>query len=70
MGVENIIVLHSRSEVMVTCPGCGKSGDCRFIGGGKGASRFRCHAYRYNPVTHNECRFVFIVPDSQLRRFS
>jgi len=64
------IRLHARAETLVTCPGCGKTGDCRRIGGGAEASRFRCHAYRFSPYTQNECRFVFVIDDRQLQRFA
>lgn len=70
LSTEPNVTLHARAETLVCCPGCGKSGFCRRIGGGATASRFRCGAYRYDPRSGNVCRFVFLVDDRQLRRFA
>ena len=65
----SLVALRARAEVSMTCPGCGKTGSLRRIGGGSGASRFICEGYRYDPNSGNECRFRFLVDDRFLRRF-
>lgn len=62
------VALRARAEALLTCPLCGKSGALTRIGGGSGASRFRCTAYRYDPNRANVCRFVFRIDDRELVR--
>lgn len=58
--------MRSRAEALLTCPRCGGPRQCVRIGGGATSSRFQCRAYRFAPMQHNECRFVFSVSDREL----
>lgn len=62
------VALRARAEALLNCPLCGHSGTLVRIGGGSGASRFRCLGYRSDAQRGNRCRFVFRIDDRELER--